>query len=151
MDRRVFLVGLGEGSEGAEAQGVELAEAARDLVGAVLLLIELGVDAHVLEPLQQLDVVDELGGAVGGEADAGREAAWVARRLVEAVFATALIGDYLPRPIATVCSCRSKKFVQRIEEVVREPVRQRPLAPPLELDLGRPRDILFEDRVEPPP
>jgi hypothetical protein len=58
-------VGLEEGREGAEAHGVELAEAAGGLVGAVLLLIELGVDADVLELLDnELRVVDELGGAV---------------------------------------------------------------------------------------
>ena len=38
-----------------------------------------------------MHVVDELGGAVGGKADADREAVGVARRLVEAVSATTLI------------------------------------------------------------
>jgi hypothetical protein len=72
-------VGLEERREGSEADGLELAETARGLVGAVLLLIELGVDPHVLELLEdELHVVHELRRSVGREAHAGLEAVGMA-------------------------------------------------------------------------
>src|ERR1700752_3156218 len=51
--------------------------------------------------------------------------------------------------VANVTSCRSEQFVQGVEEVVRQLVRQGALAPVLAPDLCCPRDILLEDRIQP--
>lgn len=50
---------------------------------------------------------------------------------------------------ATGPICLSEQLVQHVEEVVLQLVRQRALAPALELHLCRARDILLEDRVKP--
>ena len=63
-------VGLEECRLGAEPHRVELADEAGREVGPVLLLIELGLDADVLEVFQhQLRLVDQDAGAVRREAD----------------------------------------------------------------------------------
>ena len=74
------VVGIEERGLRAEGHRLVLAvERGRD-VGSVLLLVRLGVDAHVLEVLQdELELVHHDRGAVGRVADGGREAVREAR------------------------------------------------------------------------
>src|SRR5437867_3294970 len=76
-----IAIGLEKVRLGSERHRVELALKTGREVGAVFLLIDLRIDADVLEVLQhELYLVDEDAGAVRGEAHARRETVRVARR-----------------------------------------------------------------------
>src|SRR5215467_3982281 len=75
------VVGIEERRLGAVGHRVELPEVTARDEGAVLALVELRVDADVLEVLEdQLRVVDEQGRAIRREAETGREPIRVAGR-----------------------------------------------------------------------
>ncbi len=73
------IVGFLKARLRTEGHGVKLAVEARADVGAVLLLVQLGVDTDILEVLEdELSHVDQDGGAVSGEVHGRREALGIA-------------------------------------------------------------------------